>query len=184
MNLSRLEIATQKYYNNPNYCKNCGKLIHITTSPSEARKRKFCGHSCAASFNNKGIKRHGKNSSICPKCGNKKVLTSKTCHRCKIDSIYEEAMLTPINKLWAGNNLHTQYKNNNVRRWAKKLLDYWEVEKKCIVCEYDLHVEACHIKPITDFPDNTPMGIVNAKYNLIYLCRNCHWEFDNGYLKL
>lgn len=51
---------------------------------------------------------------------------------------------------------------------------------KCSKCPYDKHVEVAHIKPIKDFPLDTPISVVNAWDNLIILCPNCHWEHDHG----
>lgn len=55
---------------------------------------------------------------------------------------------------------------------------------KCHVCGYDLHIDVCHIKDIKNFEENTLIKIVNDLNNLIALCKNHHWEFDNGYLEL
>lgn len=49
--------------------------------------------------------------------------------------------------------------------------------KKCAVCGYDKHYEIAHIKAVADFDDDT-------LDNLIALCPNHHWEYDNGLLDL
>jgi predicted restriction endonuclease len=54
----------------------------------------------------------------------------------------------------------------------------------CIACGYNKHVEICHIKPTSSFNKNTRLSVINSLDNLVSLCRNCHWEFDNGLLKL
>jgi len=38
----------------------------------------------------------------------------------------------------------------------------------------------CHIKAVSDFDENTPIVIINSIDNLMALCPNCHWEFDNN----
>lgn len=50
-------------------CKQCGKEIEP--------HKKFCNRSCAASFNNKGVRRHGKEPSNCANCGNNLKLTAR-----------------------------------------------------------------------------------------------------------
>lgn len=45
-------------------CPHCGTAI-----PKEKKSNKFCNNSCAASFNNKGVKRHGKPKGNCKQCG-------------------------------------------------------------------------------------------------------------------
>jgi predicted restriction endonuclease len=54
----------------------------------------------------------------------------------------------------------------------------------CSVCGYSRHFEVCHVRSIQDFPENTPMSVVNSVDNLVALCPNCHWEFDHGVLSL
>lgn len=54
-------------------CLTCNKPI-----PYERRKLRFCDHSCAAIFNNKGVRRHGVEPSMCEVCGKK---TSSSARR-------------------------------------------------------------------------------------------------------
>ncbi len=42
----------------------------------------------------------------------------------------------------------------------------------------------CHVKKVSDFPLDTQIKVVNAPSNLIGLCPNHHWEFDNGVLSI
>ena len=42
----------------------------------------------------------------------------------------------------------------------------------------------CHIKPLADFPDMATTAEINHPDNLLWLCRNHHWEFDHGLLVL
>lgn len=51
-------------------------------------------------------------------------------------------------------------------------------------CNYSLHVELAHIKTVSDFAVTSTLGEVNDPSNLLVLCRNCHWEYDHGYLKI
>jgi hypothetical protein len=61
---------------------------------------------------------------------------------------------------------------------------YTNTDKPCVNCSYDKHVEVCHIKNVADFPLTSTLNEINSSENLILLCRNCHWEFDNGMLRL
>jgi hypothetical protein len=78
---------------------------------------------------------------------------------------------------------HPSWKNSHIRNfnrsWNKHLLD-----KPCSNCGYSKHVELCHIRPVSDFPESAKLSEVNAELNNIVLCRNCHWEFDHGLLKM
>ena len=49
----------------------------------------------------------------------------------------------------------------------------------CANCGYDKHVELAHIKAVADFDDDTLLSVVNSPDNVLSLCPNCHWEFDN-----
>ncbi len=50
---------------------------------------------------------------------------------------------------------------------------------KCHICDYDNHIEVCHIKSVSSFDDEDTMGEINNINNLVGLCPNHHWEFDN-----
>ena len=67
---------------------------------------------------------------------------------------------------------HARYSNSDIK------------DSPCQVCGYALYTELCHIKDIQDFDENTPIATINDKNNIAVLCRNCHWEFDNGYLEI
>jgi hypothetical protein len=65
------------------------------------------------------------------------------------------------------------------RTWNRDL-----TKLPCQVCGYSLHIELAHIKSVSSFDANTQLGIVNAPSNILVLCPNHHWEFDNGKLTL
>ena len=54
----------------------------------------------------------------------------------------------------------------------------------CKVCSYDLHVDICHVIAVHQFNADRTLGEVNNIDNLVALCKNHHWEFDNGMLDL
>lgn len=56
--------------------------------------------------------------------------------------------------------------------------------RKCLICGYDKHTELCHIKPVSLFDADAKLGDINDPKNLIPLCPNCHWEFDNNLIPL
>lgn len=65
-----------------------------------------------------------------------------------------------------------------VRSRARALFIKLQINS-CQKCGYDKHIEACHIKPINEFLEDTMLSEINSIENLIPLCPNCHWEFDN-----
>ena len=54
--------------------------------------------------------------------------------------------------------------------------------RKCQVCGYDKHVEYCHKVPIKAFLDSVMVQVVSGPENILVLCPNCHWEYDQGLL--
>jgi hypothetical protein len=67
---------------------------------------------------------------------------------------------------------------DHVRYFARKQ----HVFTSCVICGYSKHVEVCHIKDIADFPDTATIEEINQESNVIGLCPNHHWEFDNDQL--
>lgn len=53
--------------------------------------------------------------------------------------------------------------------------------KYCVICGYQ-HYEVAHIKAVSEFSDDTLISEINAIENLIGLCPNHHYEYDNGLL--
>ena len=68
-----------------------------------------------------------------------------------------------------------------VRDHAKKITKTWN--QACSRCGYDKHVQTCHLRKISDFPDSAILAEINDENNLKLLCPNCHWEFDHGLLR-
>lgn len=56
--------------------------------------------------------------------------------------------------------------------------------KECAICGYDKHYEIAHIKAVADFNDDALICEINSENNLIALCPNHHWEYDNNLLDL
>lgn len=73
--------------------------------------------------------------------------------------------------------------NSRIRDLARIVFNKSEIEKKCVNCGYDKHIEVCHIKAISDFDLETPISEINNINNLIALCPNCHWELDHKVLE-
>lgn len=161
-------------------CLNCKK---------ETRNPKFCSRTCAQSFNNK-IKPKRIRKSKCTRCSNiTKSYKHTLCEKHWNEHIstkrinIENRTLLEYWKFKSLEKLHPSSKNVHIRSlarsWFKELL-----LKPCAKCGYDKHVELCHIKPISSFSESATLKEVNNADNLIQLCPNCHWEFDNNLIKL
>lgn len=163
-----------------NNCINCNKE---TTNP------KFCSRSCAAKINNVlYVKR--KLDRKCLDCD--KIVSNHRKYRCEEHlriykelryQSYKNKTLEEYHSLLSVKGKHSSWLNSHVRilnrMWNKEL-----TKLPCANCRYDKHVELCHRKEVSSYPKTAKLGTINAKSNNIQLCRNCHWEFDNGLLKI
>lgn len=82
------------------------------------------------------------------------------------------------------NSKSWQVARNRICKNAREV--YWKnkKDKKCDICGYDKHIEVCHIKAVSEFNDKILISEINNIDNLVGLCPNHHWEFDNGILDL
>lgn len=163
-------------------CENCNN--EVCRSPSQLKKSKsgyvFCSRSCAATLNNKN---HPKRrfTRTCNICKNLIRADSKYCGICYKEKHYlnnktlEEATQRRKND----NNRY-----NQIRQISRKNYLQSDRAKCCEICGYDKHIEICHIKDIASFSKTTLVSEINDPSNLIALCRNHHWEFDNDLLKI
>lgn len=147
-------------------CSQCGAT---TGNP------KFCSQSCAAKYSNKAFPRR-KPEGHC-----------KTCRKpIKARHVYCSEHRPPTHleasKFEALTNDTQQYRR--IRGQARLLAQRLGLLKKCLICGYTLHVEACHKKSIESHPLDARLSEINAPSNLVGLCRNHHWEFDHGFLNL
>lgn len=159
-------------------CASCGKSVY--KAPKEIRKSKsgnmFCSRSCSATYNNKSIK---KRTLSCRQCG-KLILSGYTyCNDCYISKHY----LTDKTLLEAIGNRKDSNRYTGIRANARRIYYCSAKPKCCMVCGYDKHFEICHIKDIADFAPETKISEINNIENLVALCPNHHWEFDEGLLK-
>ena len=81
-----------------------------------------------------------------------------------------------------GNRKNWQSARTAIRKLADTAYNKSEKPKACVICGYDKHIEIAHIKAVSDFDDDSLISEINDVNNLIALCPNHHWEFDNGFL--
>ena len=73
---------------------------------------------------------------------------------------------------------HSSWTNSHIRIFARNWLKHL-TKLPCKKCGYSKHVELAHIRAVSDFRDDELLRDVNSADNIVQLCRNCHWEFDN-----
>lgn len=71
-----------------------------------------------------------------------------------------------------------------IQKNARAVYKTFNPQPKCAICGYSKCVEVAHKKAVSDFEDNATVREINSIENLIGLCPNHHWEFDNGMLKI
>jgi hypothetical protein len=108
------------------------------------------------------------------------------CKALNVEFCYYKAK--PIGERTKG-EVFSEFKNwqsarSFIRRNAKETYVKYGKTLCCEICGYDKHVEIAHIKAVSDFSQETKIEEINSIDNLIALCPNHHWEFDNGLLKL
>lgn len=141
---------------------------------NETNNPKFCSRSCAATYNNKMYpKRHLTNT--CKNCGTKISRDRTYCRPCFGKERMNDWSTYTIGDLRSRYNYQ---KNTRIRSLARNWYRRSDKPKQC-ACGYDKHYEVCHIKSVNSFEDHELVTTVNSLNNLIALCPNCHWEFDN-----
>ena len=71
-----------------------------------------------------------------------------------------------------------------IRKHAQSVFSQYNSSNACALCGYDKHIEIAHIKAVSEFEDSSLVREINAIDNLIPLCPNHHWEFDNGLISV
>lgn len=164
----RKQQALDRYYANPNICKYCNQIIEVKEGQKVAtvREKVFCDSTCSATYNNT-------------------IRILKRPKRVKLPKVKKEWLLLSITKgdLFEKRS-NWQCARSSIQKHARKVLLESDIPKECKTCGYTNHVEACHIKSVKDFSDDSLISEINDIKNLMYLCPNHHWEFDNGILNI
>ncbi len=121
-------------------------------------------------------------------CGNNMAQDSKMCISCiKIDKLtgkkFKDLTIKDYTNKVSVKGKHKSWTGSHIRLFNKS----WNrhlINLPCAICKYDKHVELAHIKPVSSFSGDAKLSEVNDIKNIIQLCRNCHWEFDNGHIEL
>ena len=156
----------------------------------DTKNPKFCSQSCSASYFNR-VKPKRAKSKIChhPDCKELILSVLKFCSEHKggrglpgkislKDSVERYTKGSLISEVgYATAQSYIRVHSRNTAR-SHGLL------RECHVCGYSNHVQAAHIIPVKDFPDSCTVLEVNSINNLVGLCPNHHWEFDNGMINL
>lgn len=147
----------------------------------EHKNPKFCSRSCSATYANSMTPKR-KLEGTCKTCKKPAPAAWTYCKSCKYTRQImrsQDQTIEQVRELFGAYEGHAK-----IRSWARTLFKKSGLPKVCKHCGYSLHVEIAHIIPVGDFDKSTPVNEVNRIDNLVPLCRNHHWEFDHGHLKL
>lgn len=177
--ITNKENAIKRYYENPAYCKHCGKIIEVRDGeqPKITRQRVFCSSECHSEFKRQKMKNNQirkSKSSYCLNCGKElEVHRNKYCNnQCQQEFQYKEYIKNWKNGMITG--IVGEYQlSNNIKRYIKE-----KFNNKCCECGWD------KINPITG---NSTLEIhhIDGDYknnnedNLLLLCPNCHSLTEN-----
>ena len=156
-----------------NHCLNC---TNETINP------RFCSRSCSATYTNKSNPKR-KITRQCTRCNNK-VANHKTTlclehlEEFLSSSKFKDLTIGEYRHRVSVKGKHPSWLHSHIRSFARTWLKELK-EKACAFCGYNKHVELAHIKGLKEFSDDALLGEVNSIDNVIQLCPNCHWEFDN-----
>jgi hypothetical protein len=119
----------------------------------------------------------------CPKCSKNEIFNKETsCLECKFEARFGNTAKDDYSTVTL-QNLRDRYSvqqyHAKVRGHSRSVFKMNRGEMKCSECGYDKHVDIAHIKDIKEFSMNTIVAEVNSMSNLVALCKNHHWEFDN-----
>lgn len=130
-------------------------------------------------------------SKECQECGQKYTLTKehtsrRWCENCISNTNRRKAIdKVTVGEIKAKHHGDVKMKATTIRSDARarnvKILSDKCWNKNC---NYQGDTELCHIKSVRMFDASATLCEINSPTNVVILCRNCHWEFDNGHLLL
>lgn len=135
----------------------------------ETDNPKFCSRSCSTTYNNRKSPKRQRQGS-CKECGIVIKSTRTYCGGCTPHDVGSRTKKEVYSQA-------KYQKSAVIRQHARRVYDG---PNECLLCGYNFHVDICHVRDISDFPETALVAEINSADNLIALCKNHHWEFDNG----
>ena len=169
-------------------CEYCNNEFDKQEWRIKKSKHNFCSRKCSCQ-NATEIRweDHVKLENKCSLC-DKKIdwrNSSALCNDCLNKSLTEKSKSITLGELKSKHN------NRNIKKWysaeirvLNKSWNYDLSQLACQKCGYTLHSEMCNVKAIKDFNNDSTLGEINDLANIVVLCPNHHWEFDNNLLSL
>lgn len=160
-NAERIRRIRDAYEDNPKRCQQCRAVLVY-----EKRWNKFCSMSCAATFNNQGLRRHEGQRPKCLAC--RSILKRSSRKFCCVACQHEYQYKRFIERWLAGKEdgksggLGT---SKHIRRWVEE-----RDGRKCLLCERTTWTSR-KIPLVLDHIDGNSQN--NTPGNLRLICPNC-----------
>ena len=189
-NKERARLLRVRYTENPTLCKNCQACIWpwpVQGGITEARKKQFCSSSCFAKYSNRTRVRTPKTTSLCPTCELRQIdVSSKLCINCHTQNRRERAENLTKGELLARFDKRGRWDIYRASLGKASRQTYLRAGKPqaCLICGYTIVFHVAHIKPVAAFSNTAKIKEINNIDNLVALCPNHHYEFDNNMLAL
>ena len=157
--------SINKYLSNPNKCLYCDSIIEIKDGGKayQTKIKKFCNHTCAASYNNLGSRKHGQPTGSCVICGEKKLNYKSKCCSINCFKKYNKEQMKLKIELDDGSLRSIHYKKYLIEMKGDKC-------EKCGWCE--IHPTTGKVPIELEHKDGNSYN--NKLNNLELLCPNCH----------
>ena len=159
--------ALKRYNADPVHCYWCDAIIEVRDdeSPSVVRKRRYCGHSCAASDSNTGRIRVER--LVCPNCKND-CGHKKFCNRlCQQQFQYDDYI-----RRWKAGVVNGRTGVCDISNYIRRYL-FEKYGSKCHKCGWaEVHSVSGNIPLQVNHINGNCLD--NVEMNLELICPNCH----------
>lgn len=155
-------------------CVECKTPFRRNSSPGKGDKLLYCSVQCSSKGTN-SLRRKQENY-CCPVCEKPKKPSQKYCTDCSPKRFrnLDNKTLAELKDSYDTSQYHAKIRGDARFNYASSNEPMF-----CMICKYSKHVDICHIIDIKDFPLTSAIKEINHISNLISLCKNHHWEFDN-----
>lgn len=160
------------YYNNPNCCKYCGRVIVVKENDRiyDVRRKTFCDQQCALNYRKDNL--IPKYYMACSECGEKINPENKSglCPSCLKKKKDEEKIQKWKETGDTGCGVSTTLRNC-IRDYI-----FQKQDEKCAICGLDGQWNGKELRFILDHIDGDASN--NFEYNLRLICPNCDSQLD------